>query len=175
MCAYERLWLFVFLYILRKRLSANARNVTVFTDLSAHTHTTLPPTSPSSFLKCVALNQLLCMNISAQRYKKGKKRCKKNEEERLRARTPQHLLLIDIYVRMLEYECAPLFYSLARNWINSLELPFYVRFAFCSASLSRTHTVWQIRILHVYTVCQHSCYGFSTQFLLKCCQNLALI
>lgn len=28
----------------------------------------------------------------------------KNEEERLRARTPQHLLLIDIYVRMLEYE-----------------------------------------------------------------------
>ena len=95
--------------------------------------------------------------------KKGKrteeKKMQKNEEERLRACAHTHTYMHASASVSYRYLCAYVyvcvcivFYSLARNWINSLELPFYVRFALYSVSLTHSHSVcalWQ----YLYSLC----------------------
>lgn len=143
--------------ISRRRLSANARIVTVFSDSLAYStraHATASAINVTIIIALhihTALNQLLCMNISTQIPKKRRnntKKMKKNGYASVSA--PQHLLLIDIYVFIFVY--APLFlsfslffhtffYSLARNWINSLELLFLCAFWFIFCR-SLAHTIW---------------------------------
>lgn len=122
------MWVFVCLYILRRRLSANARNVTVFTDLSAYTR------SYNAYATIIVPQIHWAQPIIMHEYlntdtKKGKKRCKKWRRTVTRAHEHAHALHSICFLSIFMCECVPFFFSLARNWINSLELPFYVRFA----------------------------------------------